>query len=105
MTLRPKTPSDLLLAPVAAEIDQNLQPLRDAAVADIANAVATRLNAGPSVSPDGRAAQLLDFATRGVELHGWRVTMSDDASRIQLRGGSVSLDVALSRNLQRFIDG
>ena len=105
MTLRPRTPNDLLLAPVAAEIDEHLQPLRDATLAEIVSAVAARLNADPSASSVGRAEQLLDFATRDIDLHGWQASMSDDASRIQLRGGSVSLDVALSRNLERFIDG
>jgi hypothetical protein len=44
MTLRPKTPRDLLLAPVAAEVDQNLQSLRDKSPAEIGDALGLVLN-------------------------------------------------------------
>jgi hypothetical protein len=103
--MRPKVPTDLALAPVAAEIDLNLQSLRDAPVEAIFESIALTLNAGaPGSSPEDRADQVLAVATRDVELHGWQATVSEDATRLHLEGGSVSLDVGLSATIERFIE-
>jgi hypothetical protein len=40
-----------------------------------------------------------------VNLHGWSAEISDDASRLHLSGGSVSLDLGLSAEILRYIDG
>jgi len=104
MTLRPKTPTDLTLAPVAAEIDLNLQGLRDEDVESIADAVAFTLNSSPAESRDGRAKQILELAIRGVDLHGWTVRISEDATRVQLTGGSVRLDVGLSARIRQYVE-
>jgi hypothetical protein len=102
--MRPKVPSDLALAPVAAEIDLNLQPLRDEEVEGIFDNIALALNAGaPGASRDARAGQVLELATRQVDLHGWRATISGDATRLHLEGGSVTLDVGLSASIERYI--
>jgi len=105
MTLRPKTPIDLALAPVAAEIDLNLQEVRDEGVDAIVDAIAFTLNAGPAQTRDGRANQILELAIRGIDLHGWTAAVSADGARLQLRGGSVSLDVGLSASVLTFIEG
>lgn len=105
MTLRPKTITDLSLAPVAAEIDQNLQSVRDAGPDEILEAVALGLNTEPSHEREGRAKQILALAVRNVDLHDWAVAISDDSTRLQMGGGSVSLDIGLSANIQHFIDG
>jgi len=107
MTIRPKTPTDLTLAPVAVEIDLNLQRLRSLTTpAEIFGELALELNVGQQgATREERAAQIVRLALRDVDLHGWRVEMSDDASRIHLHGGSVTLDVGLSAALQRYIDG
>jgi hypothetical protein len=104
MTLRPKTPIDLALAPVAAEIDLNLQPLRDEARETIADAVALSLNSDPAPTRTGRAAQILEIALRDVDLHGWHAVLSSDATRVELRGGSVSLDVGLSTRICDYVE-
>jgi hypothetical protein len=54
VTLRPKTPNDLLLAPVAAEVDRDLQPLRDTPPAEIAEApaIALDVDAPSRTAPD-----------------------------------------------------
>jgi hypothetical protein len=44
MTLHPKKPTDLMLAPVAAEIDLNLQRLRDKTGHDLNVELALELN-------------------------------------------------------------
>jgi hypothetical protein len=102
--MRPKVPTDLALAPVAAEIDLNLQSLRDEPVDKIFENIALALNAGaPGASPADRADQILAVATRDVELHGWSVSVSEDATRLHLDGGSVTLDIGLSATIERFI--
>jgi hypothetical protein len=105
MTLRPKTPTDLTLAPVAAAVDLNLQELRDEPPARLVDVVAFTLNTAPADTRDARAKQILEVAIRGVELHGWTAAISADATRVQLRGGSVSLDVGLSAVIRDYIEG
>jgi hypothetical protein len=104
MTVIPKTPIDLVLAPVAAEIDRNLRSLRDADPGLLVDHLAFSLNADPGRTREERARQVLEVATRQVELHGWTAVISDDATRLQLRGGSVELDVGLSARLRDYIE-
>ena len=104
MTVHPRTTKDLLLAPVAAEIDVNLQPLRDEAPADIEVALVFALN----VSTDGasssqRRAWILELALRSVELHGWDAHITDDGARLRLSGGSVTIDLGLSASILEYI--
>jgi hypothetical protein len=105
MTLHPKRPTDLTLAPVAAEIDQNLQSLRDADPKDVAGAITLTLNENVGETREQRAKQVYLTATRDVDLHGWTAAISEDSTRIQLRGGSVKLDVGLSATLRAYIEG
>lgn len=105
MTLHPKKPTDLTLAPVAAEIDLNLQPLRDADPKDVAAAITLTVNENVGASREQRAKQVFLTATREVDLHGWTATISADSTRIELRGGSVALDVGLSAALRNYIEG
>ncbi len=104
MKLKPKTPADLSLAPVAAEIDLNLQSLRDEQIETVADAVALALNSSPAATREGRAAQVLEVALRGVDLRGWHASVSDDATRVHLSGGSVTLDLGLSARIRDFVE-
>lgn len=105
MTLHPKRPKDLMLAPVAAEIDQNLQLLRDKTPAQIAETLAIALNVDLAGSgPDERAARVLEEALRQVELHDWDATITDDHVRLRLAGGSVSLELGLSATILHYIE-
>jgi hypothetical protein len=105
--IRPKATADLTLAPVAAEIDLNLQRLRDLPTeTEIVVELALELNAaGAGPTREERADQILRIALRDVDLHGWDASVSEDASRIHLEGGSVTLDVGLSAALQAYIAG
>ena len=106
MTLHPKKPTDLMLAPVAAEIDVNLQRLRDKAGRDLDVEIALELNReSPPATREARATEVLRVGLRDVNLHGWSAEISDDASRLHLSGGSVSLDLGLSAEILRYIDG
>lgn len=104
MTLRPKVPTDMVLAPVAAEIDLNLQRLRDRSTSEIAYELALELNR-PLVEDtrEERATHVLRVALRDVELHGWHAEITDDGSRLHLSGGSVTLDLGLGSTVMSYI--
>jgi hypothetical protein len=104
MTLHPKRHKDLLLAPVAAEIDINLQRLRDKSVKDVEAQLELELDR-PALSSDRdeRAELVLRQALRDVDLHGWTATIAEDGCRVHLDGGSVSLDLGLSAGIAGFI--
>jgi hypothetical protein len=106
MTIRPKQQKDLMLAPVAAEIDRNLQRLRDKPVPDVAYQLELELDT-PAISADReeRAQLVLRHALRDVDLHGWSAAITDDDCRVHLDGGSVSIDLALSANIAGYIQG
>jgi hypothetical protein len=105
MTLRPKKPKDLMLAPLAAEIDLNLQDLRDLTPDEIAGEVALRLNVLTSGSDrPKRAAWILACALWEVEMHDWQAEITDDSARLRLSGGSVTLDLGLSATIHRYIE-
>ena len=103
--MRPKARADLALAPVAAEIDLNLQQLRDVRPDEIFSRIGLTLNLGaPGTTRDERAEEVLEFAVRNVDLHGWEVAVSDDATRLHLEGGSVTLELGLSSALEHYIE-
>jgi hypothetical protein len=104
MSIHPREAKDLMLAPVAAEVDLNLQTLRTKPVAEIDFELQIQLNQA-AVSDDRaeRAARVLALALRNVDLHGWDASITDDSSAVRLSGGSVSLDIALSASVERFI--
>jgi hypothetical protein len=104
MTIAPKEPKDLALAPVAVAIDVNLQRLRDKSPAEIDYQLTLELNQpADSDSSDERASRVLDVALRDVDLHHWSAKVTDDGSRLRLWGGSVSLDLGLSATLLAYI--
>lgn len=105
MSLHPKTPKDLALAPVAAGIDANLQRLRERTDnAAIEYELTLELNEPTSTKDrDEHATRVLALALRDVDLHGWDAAVTDDGSAIRLSGGSVSLQIALGAAAQRFV--
>jgi len=104
MTLRPKAPTDMVLAPVAAEIDLNLQRLRDRPTAEIAYELALELDRPLFENTrKERATHVLRVALRDVDLHGWQAEITDDGSRLHLSGGSVTLDLGLSTTVMSYI--
>ena len=101
----PKSPTDLSLAPVAVEIDRNLQRLRELQPAAIAAELDLELDRpeSPSASRDERTARILQVALRNVDLHDWNAEITDDDARLHLTGGSVSLDLGLSATIMRYV--
>jgi len=103
--LHPKTPKDLLLAPLAAQIDLNLQELRDLTPTEIDYAVALQLNRRTGGADQAkRAAWILECALWYVEMHDWHAEITDDWARLRLNGGSVTLDLGLSATILRYIE-
>jgi hypothetical protein len=105
MALHPKVPRDMALAPVAAEIDLNLQGLRDKGLSALDTELQLELNGPPMPNTRAeRAAQVLRAACRDVDLHGWQGSITEDACRLHLTGGSVTLDLGLGVSIMRYIE-
>ena len=100
----PKKQKDLMLAPVAVDIDRNLQRLRVDTPFDVLAELELELDRPATcIERDERAELVLRQALRDVELHGWAATLSDDESRLHLDGGSVSIDLGLSPAITTYI--
>ena len=105
MTIHPKKQKDLLLAPVAVEIDLNLQRMRNCSPQQVEAELELELDRPAMCSVREERAQLvLRQALRNVDLHGWSAAVTPDGSRIHLEGGSVSLDLGLSSGITRYIE-
>jgi hypothetical protein len=103
--MRPKTPLDLSLAPVAAQLDMNLAQLRDRTADEIDFEIALALDRPERKGdPAERTERVLAIAVRNVDLHGWSAKITDDHCRLRLSGGSVSIDLGLSAELLRYIE-
>ena len=106
MTLHPRVPKDLALAPVAVAIDLNLEHLRAKPPEEIVASLELALNRSVTGgTPAERAGHVLSAALRDVNLHEWHAALTDDLTCIRIAGGSVSLDIGLSRSLITYIDG
>ncbi len=104
MSITPKEPKDLALAPVAVHIDRNLDRLRDKSPSEIDYELTLELNAPADTdSADERSTRVLAVALRDVDLHHWNAAITDDRARLRLSGGSVSLDLGLSATLLDYI--
>lgn len=94
-----------MLAPVAAEIDLNLQRLRDGSARDVEAQLELELDRPATCRDrDDRAELVLRQAMRNIDSHGWSAEITEDASRVHLNGGSVSLDLGLSPGITRYIE-
>ena len=104
MAVHPKNQKDLMLAPVAVEIDRNLQRLRVDSPYDVLAELELELDRPAMYAEaDERAELVLRQALRDVDLHGWTATLTDDASRVHLEGGSVSIDLGSSPAITGYI--
>jgi hypothetical protein len=105
MTIHPKNQMDLMLAPVAADIDRNLQGLRDGSPQDVMAELELELDRPAMyLDHDARRELVLRQALRHVDTHGWRAAITDDATRLHLDGGSVSIDLGLSAAIKSYIE-
>lgn len=103
--VRPHTSRDLTLAPVAVEIDQNLHRIRDKDPSEIALNLVLTLNCSDDVADRAERERLiLEFALKDANLHGWTASVTADAARIHLEGGSVTIDLGLSASILDYIE-
>jgi histidinol phosphatase-like PHP family hydrolase len=106
MSVHPRSPQDLLLAPVAIEIDTNLRRLRDRSPDELLYQLALELDRPVDIGDrSARERAVVEMATRWVHLHGYEVAISTDATRLHLSGGSESIDLGLSRSIADYISG
>jgi len=105
MSIPPKVPRDLALAPVAAEVDLNLQRFRDLPPDEIRAQLDLELDR-PELrhTRDERAGRVLHAALRNVNMHHWAAEITQDGARLRLTGGSVTLDLGLSASLLHYIE-
>lgn len=105
MSLHPKNQRDLLLAPVAVEIDRNLERMRDRTPRDVEAELELELDRPAMCDERGDRAELvLRQALRNVDMHGWSAAITTDGARLHLGGGSVSLDLGLSAGITGYIE-
>jgi len=105
MTIHPKNHTDLMLAPVAAEIDRNLQRLRDGSPRDVMAELELELDRPAMyLGREARLELVLRQALRDVDMHGWTAAITEDAARVHLAGGSVSIDLGLSAAITSYIE-
>ncbi|HTX09182.1 MAG TPA: hypothetical protein VME22_11260 [Solirubrobacteraceae bacterium] len=104
MTIHPKKQKDLMLAPVAVEIDRNLERMRDCPPRDVEAELELELDR-PAMcdAREERAELVLRQALRNVDLHGWSAEITSDGARLRLDGGSVSLNLGLSPGITGYI--
>lgn len=104
MTIHPRQQRDLLLAPVAVEIDLNLQRLRGKSAGEVAGTLELELDKpAMHIDRDERTKLVLRQALRDVHMHGWSAAITDDCARVHLDGGSVSLDLGLGEAVEHYI--
>ncbi len=93
-----------MLAPVATEIDRNLQDLREKSPEQVRATL--ELEQNRSMTNDDREkrrAEVLRSAVRFVDMHGWEATITEDDSRLHLSGGSVTIDLGLGASVAQYI--
>jgi len=105
MTIHPKEPKDLMLAPVAAEIDRNLQLLRERSPEEVETALQLVLDRPEWATRETREERILKAALQGVEMHGWHADITADYTGLRLSGGSVSIQLALGSSVQAHLAG
>jgi hypothetical protein len=104
MTVKPRQQKDLMLAPVAVEIDNNLQNIRDKSVRAVEAELELEFDTpAMTITRDEREGLILRLAVRNVDMHGWSAAITDDACRLHLNGGSVSIDLGLSPTITEYI--
>jgi hypothetical protein len=106
MSVHPKSSQDLFLAPVAVDVDTNLRPLREMSQGELVYDLALELNQPIELRDrSDRERAILGAATRFVHLHNYDASISDDATRLRLSGGSESLDLGLSPSITEYLRG
>lgn len=99
----PRSGSDLALAPVLIQLEQNLEQLR--AARSIPFELALDLDDIESLyeTPESRAARVVRAATRHVNLHGLRVAPSADLNGLTVSHGEYRVSLMLGARLTEYV--
>ena len=104
MTIHAKNQPDVMLAPVSAEIDPTSERVRDGSPRDVVAELELELDRPAMyLDRDERAELVLRQPLRHIDLHGRTAAITDDAARLRLGGGSVSIDLVLSAAIPGYI--
>lgn len=100
----PHSPSDLALAPVLINIENNLQMLR--ASTDVVFGLALTLNdlEDQYLLPRDRAERVLEAATVNVNLHGLTVRPTDDLHGLEVSHDGHRISLMLGKRLVDYVE-
>lgn len=98
--MRPHDPSDLLLAPVALQVDAKLQALSGMSREKLARHLALEIDRDPRTQ-EQRAKDVVDAATNLIDMNGW--TAAWDERGIRLTHGRHSLVLGVSATLVEYV--
>lgn len=103
-TIYPHTPSDLALAPVLINIEDNLHILRGSS--DVVFALALELNDMEDryKSPIDRAKRVQEAAIRNVNLHGLTVRPTDDLYGLEVAHEEYRVSLMLGKQLVDYVE-
>ena len=101
---RPHSAADLAMAPVLISIERNLAILRDSD--DLEYALALDLNDDGRLyhTAGERARRVREFATRGLDLHGWTVSPTPDLQGLAVSHGDYAVSVMFGKQLANYVE-
>lgn len=102
-TPRPHSATDLALAPVLIGIERNLARLRGAADLEYAFALELGDDGSWYRGAADRARRVQNYATRGVDLHGWAVRPSTDRHGLVVSHGEYEVSIMLGEQLAEYV--
>jgi len=100
----PHSAADLALAPVLINIERNLAMLRDSD--DLEYALTLHLNDdGRRYATAGeRARRVQEFATSGVDLHGWDVSPTADLQGLAVSHGDYTVSLMFGKQVANYVE-
>lgn len=101
--VHPHSVSDLALAPVLINIERNLARLRDSEDLELALALELNDDDGWCHSARDRADRVQRCAVRGVDLHGWTVSPTQDLQGLAVSHSDYTVSVMLGRKLAYYV--
>ena len=101
--LYPHSVADLELAPVLIALERNLAQLREST--DLEYTLVLELNDDASLygTVIERARRIERYATRGVNLHGWRIYPSGDRYGLAVWHGDFSVTLSFGKQVTDYV--
>jgi len=101
---RPRSVTDLALAPVLIGIERNLAAVRDAADLEYALALELGDSASWYRTPQERAHRVQRAAVTGIDPHGWTVAPTPDRYGLAVSHGEYTVSVMLGKRLTDYVE-